>query len=248
MTHARYAAALAGFLAVTLPLSAQTGVAERLRGRVAPEVVVAAQRLAREAAAKGIPVELIVQKAIEGGAKGVPAPRVVAALEALAVRLETAARAARSAGLAAPDPATVESGAFALGTGIGEQQLERLVRSSRPPHAPDVTLRVAGALAALGVPPGQTVELVVQAIEAGRPVAGVVSLPAQVQVGIGRGLTPADAAAGAARGSGRGGPSQQSPGRPTGPREGKRPHPPHPPHPAGPPGQVPGKTLPPGRS
>jgi hypothetical protein len=235
----RYAA-VAGFLALAGPLQAQTGIAERLQDRVSPEVVAAVQRIAREAEVKGLPVEPLVQKAIEGGAKGVPAPRVVAALELLATRLESAAGAARAAGVSAPDAATIEAGAFALGTGIREQDVARLVRASQAPHAPGSSLRVAGALAALGVPSGETVDLLVQVIEAGQPVADVLSLPARVQAGIGSGLSPGEAA-GQARGRGRGRHSPPGHGGP--PKDKEKPghkKPPHPPHP--PPGRPGGVT------
>lgn len=205
-------------------MAAQTGVAERLRGRVGPEVVAAVERLAADAAAQGLPLEPLIQKAIEGGAKGVPGPRVIVALEELAGRLVVAARAARAAGLATPDASTIEAGAFALGTGLGEPEVASLVRASRPPHAPDVTLRVVGALAALGVPAALSAELVVQVIEGGGPAADVIALPADVQRGMGRGLTPAEAA-GAARG-GRGNAGKPRPGNPPkGPPSGKPPHP-----------------------
>jgi hypothetical protein len=211
--------AAAVLLAPISRVQAQGTIAERLKDRVPPEVVAAVQRLAREARAKALPVEPLVQKAIEGGAKDIPAPRVVAALELLAGRLEAAARAARGAGMETPDAATIEAGAFALGTGIGERDVTRLVRISRPPHTPASSLRVAGALAALGVPSGQTTDLMVQAIEAEQPVAEVLSLPARVQAGIGRGLSPAEAA-GQARGRGHG----RSGGPPRGRPEHRPPH------------------------
>lgn len=216
-------AAFAALAPATPVLAAQDDLAQRLRDRVPAEVVSAVERLAAGARAKGLPVEPLVQKAIEGAAKGVPAPRVVAALEVLADRLETALVALRSGG-AEPEPAAVEAGAFALGTGLGAPDLGRLARASRPPHTPEVTLRVAGALAALGVPADQSVALVEEMVVFGRAVADVVNLPAQVQAGISRGLTPAQAASGAARGVGRGrqGPPPQPPGRPP---TGRRPPP-----------------------
>src|SRR2546427_5500920 len=69
------------------------------------------------AAARGLPVELLVQKALEGGAKGVPADRVIAAVRALAGELDASAGALHSAGLAAPDGDAIEAGAFALPAG-----------------------------------------------------------------------------------------------------------------------------------
>ncbi|HXF96924.1 MAG TPA: hypothetical protein VNI61_12570, partial [Gemmatimonadales bacterium] len=171
------------FLLSVPPAAGQGPVADRLRGRVPPEVAAAVERLAREAAAQGLPVEPLVQKAVEGGAKGVPGPRVVAAVEALAARLESAARAVRAGG-ATPDPATIEAAAFVLSLGLGETQVARLVQVGRPGRDRAVVLRVAGALVALGVPAGESVDLLVGELEAGRPEAELVDLPARVQAGL----------------------------------------------------------------
>ena len=219
--------AFVGAMVLTLGamrLEAQADVAERLRGRVPPEVVAAVVRLAA-AATNGVPVDPLVQKAIEGSAKGIPAPRVVVALEELARRLETSVVALRAAGLAAPDPGTVEAGAFALGTGIADGEVGQLARLSRPPVTPEATLRVAGALTAMGVPHAQAVELLSQAIQGGGSAGDISSLPAQVQAGVGRGLTPGQAASAV----GRAARSQRPAQPPRGPPAGRPPHPPHPP-------------------
>jgi len=50
----------------------------------------------------------------------------------------------------------VEGGAYALSAGLSRRQTSDLVRVSRPPYDPTLTLRVAATLAALGVPPQQT--------------------------------------------------------------------------------------------
>src|SRR5581483_919415 len=70
---------------------------------------------AAPAAARGLPAEPLVQKAIEGGAKGVAPDRIVAAVRALAERLARARDAVREAGLERPAPDVVEGGAEALG-------------------------------------------------------------------------------------------------------------------------------------
>src|SRR5256885_7701170 len=65
---------------VALPLAAQApDVAARLTGRVPPEVVSARAGIAASAAGRGLPVEPLVPKAIEGGAQGKPADRAIAA-------------------------------------------------------------------------------------------------------------------------------------------------------------------------
>ncbi len=71
--------ALAFALSTTLRLTAQD-VGARLDGRVPLEVQRAVQDIAADAAAHGLPTEPLVQKAIEGGAKRVPAERLIAAV------------------------------------------------------------------------------------------------------------------------------------------------------------------------
>ena len=95
--------ALTVVLATTLAggVSAQD-VQARLDGRVSPEVQRAVQGIAADAAARGLPVDPLVQKAVEGGAKRVPSDRVIAAVRALAGRLGEAMDAVRDAGVAAP--------------------------------------------------------------------------------------------------------------------------------------------------
>lgn len=183
------------------PLGAQQDVSGRLAGRVPPDVAALVQQLATAAAARGLPVEPLVQKALEGGAKGVPADRVATALRALVGQLDAAAVALQLAGPARPDSDAIAAGAFALNAGLSARHVTALAQVSRSPYSAAATLRVASTLAAMGVPPAQAVQLVTQVIESGAPATDVLSLPAQVMAGIsqGRGVTPAQAAAGLAR-------------------------------------------------
>jgi len=181
------------------PLGAQQGVAARLEGRVPPEVVALVQQLAADAAARGLPVDPLVQKAIEGGAKGVPADRVAAAVRGVAAQLDAAATALRQGGLTSPDTGAIATGAFALNAGLGGKEISELARAGGSAYSAAVTLRVAGTLAALGVPAAETVALVSAAIRAGQPPAELLALPARVQAEMARGVAPAQAAAGLAR-------------------------------------------------
>ena len=179
-------------------LAAQGNVAARLAGRVPAEVVAAARGIVDSAAARGLPVELLMQKALEGGAKGVPADRVIAAVRTLAGELDASAGALRAAGLAAPDGDAIEAGVFALTAGLQEGQVRELARARRAPFGAAATLRVAAMLAALGVPAKQTVALVRRTVESGRAPTDLLDLPGRVQSEIARGETPAQAAAGLA--------------------------------------------------
>jgi len=198
-------------------LPAQVDVAARLQGRVPPAVARAVQDLAAGSAARGLPVEPLIQKAIEGGAKHVPADRVIAAVRALAVRMDEAAGALREGGIQSPGADVVEGGAYALNAGLSARQVRDLVRVSRPPYDAALTLRVAATLAALGVPAKKTADLVQDMIKAGRSPSELLDLPSEVQAGVARGATPAQAASGlaqaAAHAPGTGPPHDVPPGQ-----------------------------------
>jgi len=196
----------------------------RLDRRVSPEVQRAVRGIAADAAAHGLPVDPLVQKAIEGGAKGVPGDRVIAAVRALAGRLAEAKEAVSEAGVAAPSGDVVEGGADALNAGLSKGQVGELVRVSRPPQDPALTLRVAATLAALGVPATQAIQLVQGMISAGRSPSDLLGLPGQVQAGVARGATPAQAAAGLARAAGGPPPGRAPDWVPPGQRKPRNPH------------------------
>ena len=80
-------------------LSVQQGIAQRLAGRVPDSVATVVAQIGAEALARGLPVEPLIQKAIEGSAKRVPTDRVVAAVRLVATQLDTAAAALRGARL-----------------------------------------------------------------------------------------------------------------------------------------------------
>jgi len=183
---------------IALPLAAQQPLGDRLRG-AAPEVVQAVETAVAEASARGLPSEPLIQKAVEGTAKSAPPARVVAAVRALLDRLGIAAAAIQRGGVAAPDAAAIEGGAFALAAGLAPDDVVALTRGAARAQAIQVTLQVAGTLAASGVPAAQVVELVSLALKSGEPPGRLLSLPAQVQAAVARGATPAAAAAGLAR-------------------------------------------------
>ncbi len=155
-------------------LTAQGDVAARLDRRVPPPVARAVTEIAAGAAARGLPVEPLVQKAIEGGAKRVAADRVIAAVRALATQLEGAAAALRASGIEHPGAGVIEGGAEALSAGLDAEQIGE---------------------------PKQTVDLMEAMMQAGRTPNDLLSLPTQVQEGVARGKTPAQAARGLGRGA-----------------------------------------------
>jgi hypothetical protein len=181
-------------------VAGQADVKGRLAGRVPPGVVGAVQRLVDSAATKGLPVGPLVEKAIEGSAKGVEPARVLSAVRAVLGRLTEAAIALRSGEGVTPGTDAIEAGAFALNVGLSAEQLRTLAAHTRAPFALAATLRVAATLVALGVPGKDAVRLVRDEIDAGRAPGDVLDLPRQVQMGMAGGASAAQAA-GLARGT-----------------------------------------------
>src|SRR5439155_1591477 len=135
----------------------------------------------------------LVQKAVEGGAKGVPSDRVIAAVRALAARLDEAAGALRAAGLSNPDADLVDGTAYALSQGLSAAQVRDLARAIHAPYDAATTLRVAATLSGLGVPPKQTVQLVEGVLQSGGTPDDVLDLPSEVEAGIANGASAAQA-------------------------------------------------------
>ncbi|MDQ2942189.1 MAG: hypothetical protein M3R21_00785 [Candidatus Dormibacteraeota bacterium] len=178
----------------TLQDLAAQDVAARLDGRVPASVVRAVARIAQDAETRGLPVEPLIQKAIEGGAKGVPADRVIWAVRALAVRLDESRSALREAGIPAPSHEALESGADAINAGLDQRHVRELGLVSRPPYDPAIMLRVAATLTALGVTPQRGVRLMENMMRAGRGPNDLMDLPNEVQVDMARGATADQAA------------------------------------------------------
>jgi len=186
------------------PLAAQAGTRARLEGRVPPAVVSVVDSIVSDATAHALPAESLIQKALEGGAKGAASDRIVAAVQRLAERLAAAADAIDAAGVTRSG-AAVEAGAFALTAGLETDDVRTLAGTSADVA---VVLRVAGTLSALGVPRPETVALVVSTAQT--DVTSLTTLTQTVQSAILRGASPAQAAR-LAQGGGA------SPGRPHGP-------------------------------
>ena len=207
-------------------LDAQQTIAERLTGRVPPEIAALVQELGSAAASRGLPVDPLIQKAIEGNAKAIPADRVASAIRGVFAQLDSAAAALRDAGVASPvDTVEIAAGGFAITAGLRGRDIAELARTGRPTSDVIVGLRVAGTLAAMGVPREETVRLVGTSLRAQHAPGELLALPGRVQSEMARGATPAQAAAGLARAAA----AQSRHGPP--PDRGRPPHPPAPPHP-----------------
>jgi len=210
---------------LSMQQGADNAIARRLAGRVPPQIASLVAELGTAASASGLPVDPLIQKAIEGSAKGVPADRVAAALRLIALHLDTAAAALRDGGLPS-DTLAIAAGEFAISAGLSGSDITALARTGANAAALTVGLRVAGTLAALGVPPAEDIGLVSVELRAGEPASDLLLLPANVQAEMAKGATAAQAAAGLARAAA----AQARHGPPPGHGQG-HPHPPAPPHP-----------------
>ncbi len=179
-------------------LGLQQGIAQRLAGRVSPTVAALVEQLGTAGAARGLPVDPLIQKAVEGGAKRVSDDRVATAVRLVATQLDTAAAALHEGGPVF-DTLAIAAGAFAINAGLSGSDITALARVGASPQALTVGLRVAGTLAALGVPPAEDIGLVSVTLRSGKSAADLLLLPVDVQSDVAKGLTPAAAAAGLAR-------------------------------------------------
>ena len=210
-------------------LGMQQGIAQRLAGRVSPDVAALVEQLGAAGAARGLPVDPLIQKAIEGGAKGIPNDRVAAAVRLVATQLDAAAAALREGGIVS-DTLVVAAGEFAITAGLSGHDITALARTGASASALTVGLRVAGTLAAIGVPAAENIGLISSRLRSGQPAADLLLLPAVIQSAMARGTPPAQAAAGLERAAA----AQASHGPPPG-RGQPPPHPAPPPHPGPPP-------------
>lgn len=192
---ARWAVVL--LLAVPLPAVAQEKV-DKVRALLDPATADRIEQIALEAAERGIPVDPIYDKALEGAAKRIPGPRIVPAVAAYAGRLGTAHDAL---GLGAT-PAWVIAGADALGRGVTPAALTRLNAESRNTRVDGTAeerrgpaaVIVLGDLVASGLPNERAIEVMEEALRSGQGEADIVAIPRAVNRLIRDGNSPRDAA------------------------------------------------------
>ncbi|HEX4628813.1 MAG TPA: hypothetical protein VH137_08495, partial [Gemmatimonadales bacterium] len=107
---------------------AAQSVQDRLAGRIPSGAVPAVDSLVQVARQETLPTEPLVQKALEGGAKQVPAPRIVAAVQASLGQLRDARDLLVHAGdQPPPQPAEVTTVAWALRRRLPAPVVERVV-------------------------------------------------------------------------------------------------------------------------
>jgi hypothetical protein len=133
--------------------------------------------IAADATAAGLPAGPLVDKAIEGWAKRVPQPRIVAALNQFRVRLHAAQQAMIRTGHPEPPGPIVAAAAEAMAQGIDEAQMGEIVAAAQTPASAGHGLRVAAALAAQGIDGDEASAIVVQSMHRGWTDAQLLDLP-----------------------------------------------------------------------
>src|SRR5467141_453061 len=122
--------------------------------RLDPDTRTAVAAVVDSAHGAGLPVEPIIQRALEGATKGAPGARIVAAVRRLAVDLGTA-RVALGTSASAPE---LEAAVAALRAGAALEVLAHLRDVRRPPLT--MALSVLADLVASGVPADSAVAAV----------------------------------------------------------------------------------------
>ena len=137
----------------------------RLEGRVPTAALPGLDSLIEQAVAESLPTEPLVQKALEGGAKGIPVPRLVNGVRHGLVQLRDArAIVSRATPARASLDGDVAAVAAALARGLDPGLIERLLSAAPPPEPspgepPGPVLHAAADLVAHGFPADSAAEL-----------------------------------------------------------------------------------------
>ncbi|HKK07484.1 MAG TPA: hypothetical protein VKA44_01215 [Gemmatimonadota bacterium] len=213
---------LTGGLAVGAPAAAQQGNApaaqaelgaklEQVRSSFGPSVSSQIETLLKQARSAGVPESLVLDKALEGAAKGVQGARVLDALRGYQARL---ARARDILGSSA-DGSLLVAGADALQKGVPAGAIHSVgAAGGRDPMA----LVALGDLIDAGVPADQAVGLVRKALDGGRRGDQLLDIPSRVRSLMRQGTPPGQAAEAVGKAIGQGTP----PGGPPGERGARR--------------------------
>lgn len=179
---------LAGVLAVLalpLHLAAQDAPASRLTGRLDEETQAMVLRTVDSARTRGLPVEPIVDKALEGATKRATGVRIQAAVSSLLHRLEIA----REALAPSPGPRDIAAGADALAYGATRDAL-RTMRAIRPNESIAVPLGVLTQLVASGVPVARATGVVADLLRRGARDEQLIALNDDVRSYVAAGASP----------------------------------------------------------
>ncbi|MFI5257726.1 MAG: hypothetical protein ACHQRK_10755 [Gemmatimonadales bacterium] len=142
------------------------------------------------AAAQGIPREPLMEKVLEGTAKGVDGPRIVAAVRTLALEMASVHRALGT--VASVDE--IKAAASAMHAGVPAVELGKLKKQSGLRRSLTLPFTVLGDLISRGVPVEAGVNAIRSLVGAGAKDADINTFQRNVSVDIEKGAPPAAAA------------------------------------------------------
>ena len=193
----RHIMQVATALALISAASRQSGAqVAKLDGRFPPTTDSVLRVLIDSARASGLPTEPLIQRALEGGSRGVENERVVSSVRGLLARLGTA----REALGASASEAELVAGASALYLGVGRDTLS-LLRKHRATGSLALPLVVLADLIHQGVPHDSATAIMLSLGDAGIPDEGYRALRQAVLLDIRSGIPPAAAASMRAQGA-----------------------------------------------
>jgi hypothetical protein len=177
--------ALIALIGLPLRLLAQDPRNARLNGKLDVETQASVMRTLDSAQTRGLPIEPLVDKALEGATKHAAGPRIEAAVSMLMQRLE----AARDALAPNPGPRDIAAGADALAYGATREALATM-RAIRPNESVAVPLGVLTQLVASGVPVARATRVVADLLRRGARDEQLIALNNDVRSFIASGASP----------------------------------------------------------
>ena len=172
-------------LALPVTLGAQDARNARLDGKLDGETQAVVLRTLDSAKMRGLPVDPLVDKALEGATKRAAGPRIQAAVAMLMQRLE----AARDALAPNPGPRDIAAGADALAYGATREALVTM-RAIRPNESIAVPLGVLTQLMASGVPVARATRVVADLLRRGARDEQLIALNNDVRAFVAAGVSP----------------------------------------------------------
>lgn len=201
--------ALAALAIAVAPAAAQEPVQdvdprmERIRSEMPQDALERIEARIAMARGDGLPVEPLMDKAVEGLAKGVPGPRIAGAVDQLAQEL---GRARRLLTDGVPPAATdVAAVADAMRRGVPEPAIQRVTRNAGPEEPVAMAVHTLGDLMDRGVPVEQALAVMDAWRGRGARSEELRQLPGAVDRLMRHGILPGQAAAAVANAM-RGGP------------------------------------------
>lgn len=139
----------------------------RLAGHVPQAALAGVHAIITRAEQDSLPTEPLVEKALEGGAKGAPPELIVTAVGAEEARLRTARDLLRTAGAPGPNRASeIQSVSLALARGLPERIVSKVLGAVRD-TAPGFALHAVADLSAHGFGQDSSAALIVAALGTG---------------------------------------------------------------------------------